>query len=99
MAASALPWLDRVIAALPVLLLLAGWATLRGTQTTATHSLLVIATFTGLLTLPRPALLIGIWLAASAGAMAVFRQRPAFGLRVAAGGTAAICAVLAVLGI
>jgi hypothetical protein len=88
-----------MIAASPVLLLLASWATLRGALTTAMYSLLIIATFTGLLTLPRAPLLIGIWLAASAVALAVFRRRPAFGLRMAAGGTAAIFTVLALLGV
>jgi hypothetical protein len=63
------------------------------------YSFFVIGTFFGLLTLPRPALLIGIWLAASAIALGVFRRRPGFGLRVAAGGTAAIFTVLALLGL
>lgn len=88
-----------MIAAAHVLLLLISWATLRRKLTTAMYSLLTIATFTGLLTLPRAPLLIGIWLTASAIALAVFRRRPAFGLRVAAGGTAAIHTVLAFLGI
>lgn len=99
MADNALPWLDRMIAALPVLLLLSSWATLRGVVSSAMYSALIVGTFGGLLTLPRPPLLIGIWLAASAIALAVFRRRPAFGLRVAAGGTAAILTVLAMLGI
>ena len=99
MASSAPAWLDRLFAALPTLLVLGAWATLRGRATTATYLLFGIAIAMSLLSLPQARLLLATWLGTSIVVVAIFRERPLLGLRLAAATSAVLIATLAALGV
>jgi hypothetical protein len=90
-------WLDPVRPALPALLVLATWANLRGTVATAVHWMLGMITVVTLSGVSHGWPLIGVWLTTTLVALAIFRRRPTFALRVAAGSSAVLIAALALL--
>lgn len=92
-------WLDPLRPVLPAVFVLTTWANLRGTIATGVHMMLGIVSIVALSAIPHGLRSIGVWLAATIVALLIFRRRPTLGLRVAAGSSAIIVAVLALLGV